>query len=410
MLDALGLIIGFITVMLILSLVVTAMVQTTQLLFKMRTKNLLVGVTAIIQEELDVDTEIKAAATTDATATDPVIPKAVKEKGKKDGRGQPKDLASEIVTKASPLQPTTRPQAFASGLMGGERTWLTPEELLKSTKRVLDGLGIKFKEDEVERFAKRFEELDADLRKRFLGRIRLITLVWGAVVAIYFQVSAIALLNDLARNPEMRVQAAAYANAMIGAADKAGKEPKPGEKIQESAKESFLKIHTKLKDKLKDFKGTGERTEILAELRTALAGVPKLDELEKEYSEILDRLHLQHVQTAIADAKKTAEKLTAFHLEPWGDPNFYRGDHALQNSLGVLITILFLAFGAPFWFEKLKLVVGLRDALKDATQAEVGKTMTAEEKAAAEKKAAAAKETAAKEAAEEKDAADEGSD
>ena len=74
-------------------------------------------------------------------------------------------------------------------------------------------------------------------------------------------------------------------------------------------------------------------------------------------------------------ARDSRDHLSALGVEPWSKGwDFYGGEDSRRNIVGVLLTALFLTYGAPFWFRVLQSTVGLRDVLKPKDEKDNGKT------------------------------------
>jgi len=275
LLDVLAIIIGFSAVMLLLSLIVTAMVQATQHLFRMRSANLRDGLEMVIGQ---------AAGNVSAAET------------------------ARVLIETASLPPSKSPLGrLLDALAPRARTWIEPEEIGEYLKEA----ATKLTDRQIEDAARRFQRAERLMTMRFVGRIRVVTLLWALLVPMWFQVDSLALLRNLSLQPELRAAAVGLGPQVAGEAE---------ETLQALGSD----------EDVSDF---------------ALAG-------------------LAAVRESAARANSAAGYLGAFNLHPfqagWA---FY---WSLSNLIGVLVTTLALMLGAPFWFKVLKSAVGLRDTLKPA--------------------------------------------
>ena len=86
-----------------------------------------------------------------------------------------------------------------------------------------------------------------------------------------------------------------------------------------------------------------------------------------EYAELLDELYLEELRVSVG-------RLGKLNIEPWGrGTEFYwtgsgkDRDINGANVVGVLIMAMLLTLGAPFWFQALRNLAGLRDLLAPVT-------------------------------------------
>ena len=100
------------------------------------------------------------------------------------------------------------------------------------------------------------------------------------------------------------------------------------------------------------------------------------NEIVKEYDKILIELYKKQEEAAIKKAEESIDKLDRFNIAAWPyGMKFYRDEQGIKwgNIAGVLITAIFLTFGAPFWFSRLQEAVNLRDILSKGIKPETKK-------------------------------------
>lgn len=339
LLDLLSILIAFATVMLLLSLFVTSLVQSAQYLLRLRIRNLRHGVADLL----------------DTVLTDGP-----------DATGGGMEMAKRVLTDPRLAQGRTG----ASRLR--ETSWITREELLELLRR--RGLT-PAKRREVSRW---FDRLEANLSKDFLTKMRWLTLACSLVVAVVFQVDAFETLRDLSVNPDLRAELSALSKEVLAerATEIAALRDERG-----VTEEALIRLERATEDSaidaaIEEVGGSDlERGDQVAELREALEAhhvdSQAVGVQLAEYRRLLDAIATERLEEADALRGEVTGQLARFDLTPFGrSPGFYwrkgRGLGGLQakHLLGVLVTAVFLSFGAPFWFNQLKNLVALRDQLE----------------------------------------------
>ena len=325
MLDAVGILIGLVTVILVLSIVSTSLVQMTSSLLRLRGRNLFRGVERLLLAAAEAG-------------------------GIEEGKMDSKELVEKVCSSSGLLEigRSWLPAKAPRWLSGPSRSWIGREEL----KEILDGMSGLTKEfkDKVDEL---FPRLEALTKKRFGFFMRVVSIIWAVVIAVAFQVSAPKLLHDLSVDPELRKLAVESAGE-IGALRDVGAEAL--EKLG-AEREDLVTVLAQVESA-----GPGETAPIV-EVRKALSGRDDAEEIVGRYAEIV----LELKQEQIEDSMRTLGKLD---IGLWGQGNrFYWTTSAgaldveWGNVGGVLMTAALLSLGAPFWFQMLQKLSGLRDAL-----------------------------------------------
>ena len=352
-LGMISLLIGFITVMLLLSVLVTALVQATQATFRLRARNLKKGLLALFNDAL--------------------------------GGNDPKDLKKKVnkylntrgidVVKQKKLGTN-----LLSRIIGSAVSNIETEELKESLDYMEERLKERgseepLKEDEINKIRASINKIWANFErlmdKRFLFIVRIISIAWAIIVAFYFQVSAPHLLNRLSIDSDFRDRLVAEA---VNLTDEQGDKLDLTVEYQDISEQALLKLEKEyptFKEKLEEVSGTGDDK---AALKEELKIVIEDEGTDKEradilnsYNKILDELYEENREKSIERVQEITSRLGRINIIPWqyGD-HFYLKDGALQwgNIIGVLFTAILLSFGAPFWYERLKEALRLRDMLK----------------------------------------------
>ena len=258
--DVLGILIAFITVMLVFSIVITSLVQATQAVLRFRARTLRDSLAKILKDVQESDTKDASVAADNAL-------KLLNE--------------SESALLFSKFKPT----GFFSKLFGPQVSWMDRENLDIELKKN----ALKMTPSQIYKVSEKFKLIQKPMQKVYLRKTRLVTIFWSVIVAVIFQLSTHQLLHDFSVSPELRAKANEFAIQFI-------KENKGGDELSLS------------------------------------------DEISNS---------------------------ALLNIKPWAKPDFYLNKDGYQwnNVVGVLVTILLLSLGAPFWFNTLKSVVSFKDSL-----------------------------------------------
>jgi hypothetical protein len=356
--------IGFIGVMLVLSLAVTALVQLVQNLMMLRANNLRVGLQALLEklflEQTAPVTEEEKARTGDAAKT-----KA--------------SYYRDKVLKLAPFVPE-KESSILTKFFSPTTTWVKKDEL----EEHLQTAGLKMTDAQRDRLSLLFERMEDYLRKRFIMNVRMITIACAFVVAGYFQLSTPELLNRLSTDDEYRARAVAATEEVYTEAPALIAQSTNYQNVSEKALDQLASKHPEHVALFERASGKGNsKGEIIAELRSALATLPPESQarLLKEYDTLLTDLQKQAVADAGERFGAMTDRLGKFDIIPWPRGwSFYTKPNS-KEIIGVLITVFFLTFGAPFWYERLRELIQLKDALKPKVRDEAERDKKAEESA-----------------------------
>ena len=346
LLNTLDTFIGFIGVMLVLSLVVTALVQFVQNSLRIRAKNLRVGLQALLDKLPDDKTTKKSSE-----GANPEKPSSLE-------KGRAQELREKVL-KSAPFVPDEH--SWINTLFSPTTTWVTEEELLEH----LNTAGVTLSAAEMERLPLLFDRMEDYLRKRFILSVRIITIVCSVLVAAYFQVSTPALLIRLSHDDKYRAQAVGAAEQVYKDAPALIAASTNYQNVSAMALEQLTARHPEHAALLERASGLGpSHQDMVAELRAALAPLPAATQLKiaAEYEQLLTDLQEKAVKDARGQLGELTGRLAKFDITPW--PEGWKFFRKPQNYVGLLITAIFLTFGAPFWYERLRQLIQLRDALK----------------------------------------------
>jgi hypothetical protein len=348
--DMLGILAAFIMVILLLSLIVTSLVQITQATFGIRGKNLHHAVSRMLTElQIDQSGETR---------------KEGKKTAKKNANELMNAVPAALLTRSASTNPFFR-------IWGSGVSWIEADEFEEAVDRKKHDLGLK--DFQVTEIKEGFKKIEKPMQKRLKRSMRYVTVGWAIAVAVCFQVSTPALLGRLSGDEELVGTVLASAESNYEDVEKAITRLKSYEDVAAQALEELEASHPDAGPDIEEAAGIGStREEIVAELNDVLADDEMRDEIVADYERRLDELVEENRLLAIHEASMAMQNLSLFGIEPWGDASFYwsGGKPQIANIVGVAITAFLLSFGAPFWFDRLKEVAGLRDALKKLTPKE----------------------------------------
>ena len=360
--DIIGVLIGFVAVMLLLSLLVTGLVQSVQALLRTRARNLRKGIEELIR--------------------------IVAEK-----KDDSKKLAGDILNSNSflVLGKQKNPNSYLSRAIGSPVSYIDSSKLpeavhaafMEAAPKQRDAGEIESESSQIsEKMSKNWPLLERQLEKQFIKYIRIITIVCALVVAFSFQVSAPDVLNRLAIDPDLRSKIVSEAMTIYeGGGEKAGLVPA----YRDVSEQALIEVEKKYPDlekceKIEQFSGSGKtRYDILEEfgevLESLRSDIPNLDinEVGNYFKEQLDNFYQEEEAQNKKQMRAALDTLSKFNIGFWPDGwTFYKDKRGIQwqNIIGVLVTVVLLSFGAPFWYERLKDVVKLKDALSKGIKKE----------------------------------------
>ena len=279
LMDILATFVGFIAIILLLSLIVTGLTQLSTATLRLRVRNLRRALTVLIND-------LRGGGLT-----------------KKGVRSAVEDTIT-----AANFGTLQAPNDMIAGLGLVRVSWIASEDLIDCLKTA----GVNVTPADAQKTLTAFRRLEVYMEKRFTLFTRFITFGVALFVAVWFQISSPELLRSLWSDAELRSRYEAVADELL--------------------KESPTR-----------FQAGSANVSTDAELEAAAK--------------------------AGTDVRLDAQKrLATLDIAPWqAGWAYYKGDGVLKLQWhrigGVLITALLLTFGAPFWYERLKDVARLREAV-----------------------------------------------
>ncbi len=352
MLDTLAMLIGFVTVMLVLSLVVSGITQAIQSWLKMRERNLIWGLSLL----LDAFHTAQTASTFEGTPAD-----------KKKWVGNAKRVAKKVVAiERQPGDPGVIERLMSVG---------TPQVAAVSESelpRILKDAAIsetidlgKSLSDEM-RVREQFTVAKNRMSDRFKYQIRILTFLLALGVAALFQISAPDLLTRLSTDPAYRNQLTHNAETIYAQTTELVRKIPTHEDVADQALTAVAEQFPEHADDIYQAAGVGfDRDSVVGELEHVLKELDneKRDQIVIAYGREIDKLYNEQFEQAIGRIKATSAAAAQIDLRilPYG-PEFYSDP---INLTGLLITAILLSFGAPFWYDTLGMLIKIKKNIEN---------------------------------------------
>ncbi len=407
MLDVLGVLIAFVSVILLLSMVVTALVQATKSLLRLRGRNLLVGVASLLDSLGDRGSGDSPGESENQPAN------GAAGQNKRDGlmaraadlirgwtRNPSKQRAASLLnnSRLASVDTVIGENDLTSILAGPKLTWADPEQLADLVRQELsptadthsdpgaksgDALGAEGdapaevipadstqKDAQTQSIETGLKSLEPAMTNRLQFIMRMWTIFWALLVAGAYQVSAPELISSLSNNPNLAAAYGSRSDEVLGIAETFIGNPRYYEVGYEALDQLAVRYpdHAGLIDEVGIVEGTMD--DLVTELENVTQGhldATQSKDVAADYRCILSILAGQGEDcdepTELSDI---STQLAAFDIEFWGRGlNFYRdpanGHLKFDAIFGVLLTAILLTFGAPFWYEQLRTLAALRD-------------------------------------------------
>ncbi|WDE07431.1 hypothetical protein SG34_011380 [Thalassomonas viridans] len=317
MIDILGIAIAFITTMLLFSVLVTALVQAVQQLRSKKHKGLVSGMSKFA----DAIAELEPGFNT--------------------GKFQQLVTSGIVVEKAQYVDFTKVQHVYRQ---------------LSATKGIEDV-----------HLQQMFEQAEDEMRLVFKQHMDIASIVISAVIVVVMQLDAFALLNRLSVDREFRQALAAQGQAVL-VAPKLG-QAAPFSDIERKVNRQFVEELPPEYPLLQELAGqeNANKKDALAAFSQLMQQVPAMSEeevevLRQDYLAALEKELVLAQQQSVTSAMEQYRSLSKFGFQvlPVKSMDYYL---SWQTLLGLLFSAILISFGAPFWFNILKSVVGLKDAM-----------------------------------------------
>jgi hypothetical protein len=207
------------------------------------------------------------------------------------------------------------------------------------------------------------DDVDAWVRHRFTLQMRWITIAFSIAIAFAFQVSATKLLKDLSTDPELRREAAGIVEGLD--------EPQAKPDFAELSAQALGSLARAVPTVRADLERVGGQAvdwdDARAEIDLVFEDHPERERVLTEYDRIVTQIESAQRAQGKELAQATLDRMALLNIEFWrSGSEFYVKKKSIQwgNIIGVLFTGILLTFGAPFWYERLRDLRVLQNALK----------------------------------------------
>ncbi len=330
LMDMIGVLLGFVAIMLLLSMITMILNQVTHDIFRLRARNLWSGISALLGFSCWTDPQ-KASM----------------------------NILYRKMNRRLEGSPRTKIGKMLDTFLGPVITEISYDEFVNLVKEESGGKKGVSKEE-----FKRMEEL---LIRRFKKVMNWVSFGWSVVIAVCFQISTPELLYELSTNDEFREEAVELADQAKDTYDTVDKVPNC-EILANKALNKLARRHPDLEEILEEVSGQGESPQnVINEIKLVLADHDiNTNAVISDYNKIFEELLKNKRESLMSSAATVSGDLAKLDIRPWkAGIGFYftaKGFPRLDHWLGVFITALLLSLGAPFWFERIKDLASIKDA------------------------------------------------
>ena len=369
--------IAFVGVILLGSLMVTALTQVVIALLNLRGKNLLWGLKRLVSE-IEPSLQASSEAIVRKILANPLV--SVEEKGKGFwGRFHKlpavirrEEFSRLLIKLAESKDADEFGDVAAKGLR--DLTTVDPDELKKKLDALPQDLG-KAAENELKKINELifnkfktarskivelegwFDNLMDRLGQRFARASRVIAVCGALFIAVFFKLDSIQLIKQTYADQELRTRLLAsvtgiqeMGNALLG-----------GPNYYDVAFGSLKEKHPDFTKPSDSFILTREGADRWLQ-ENGLEGVP-FKELSKEYDDALTEAIKEKLGSLGNNLMTMNATLNDMSLRIFGEKYLWQEPLDLSRILGILISIVLLSLGAPFWFNVLKNLTNFRTSL-----------------------------------------------
>ena len=349
--DVLGVLIAFISIILLLSIVVTALTQATQATFRVRGRNLLTSVTRLLEATNHLDPGLS--------------------------RTEKRKAAARVLNNGNvaTVDKVKKPDGILRRVILGPRTsWVEARELAAAIRHMESPISSDATTANKDMpppappddpLVKEIKRAEPSWCKRFQYFMRLITIGWSLIIAIGFQVSAPSLFASLSQDPARTALILGEQAEVTKIATEALAEDEY-DLVSDEALDELAKQYPAFADDIAQAGNAAPtKAELLQQLLDVLPDVPERPAMVQAYSKLIDARVTKTDTSAIDSTDDAVNKLSTFGISWWqhGAAYYYNQQGGVNVSvlIGALITAILLTFGAPFWFEQLRTLAALRD-------------------------------------------------
>ena len=361
---------AFAVVMLLFGLVITILVQLVVAAGGLRGRNLLWAVTRVLERSPDL--RAHAAEIAEKALRHPAVTpsgKTAKVIGSEELHAVLQDLA------ASPGAPLTdrAKEALNKALTGAvpQESLDHAEKLASEFKKLYPNEAAKMDEalnltqQKAHRLGSDFETwFDTIMSRstdRFVLRTRVWTVVFSVLLAFGAQIDSFDLLRNLSTDAELRAVLAQKADQTLSRADEVLLAKSVAVESLETIRPDFGELKDKEIPSSLVTRSQGEAW-IIEEFKDK----PGFPDIQRAYNKTFDELtpkRLDRLGNQVLDLKADLEE-SQLVVFPASWPSYVDGWKKIEGHLpGIILSVLLLSLGAPFWFNALRTLASLRPIL-----------------------------------------------
>ena len=340
MIEILGILIGFCSIMLMFSILVTSIVQAISSVINLRAINLNEGLLNI------------------ANKVSPLFGK--------------RELDSQLNERLRTLI------AGNLGILLKRRVGYVSYEQVKN--EIVDlykdefesGIKFRIRGDLEKKIKTHFERIENEMAERFQAWMNWLSIFVAFLVVGLFQINSFELLKKLSLDEDYRVALSAYYEKVDGPL------------LLIDSKEIFLNVNDRVNNEfilkyraqeksVEQLSAVGNENidDALIDYSNVLENSPEFQQGHfSEYKLLLTRSLEEELKYQREKITGSMKELTEYDFEPLpnGKEYFYQSDGSLiKNWLGMIISAILISLGSPFWFSTVRNLIGLREMLSSSS-------------------------------------------
>lgn len=352
MIEILGILIGFCSIMLMFSILVTSIVQAISSTLNFRARNLSDGLISIAKQIVTIDGE----------------------------EAHKKNLETRLLELIKPNVGYIKRKV---GYVSYEQVIETVREFYKENLEEHTEFSIKTSYEK--RIKAHFERIEHEMAARFQAWMNWLSIIVAFFIVCLFQINSFELLKKLSLDEDYRVAISAYYEKVDSPL------------LLVDSKELFLDVNEKVNSdfiikyreqepSVEQLSAVGNESldDALLDYSNALASSPDfLQAHYLEYKSLLKKaleLELKSQRDRVAGSMK---ELTEYDFEPLPNGTDYfslSNDAFVKNWLGMIISSILISLGSPFWFTTVRNLIGLRDMISSPSSSQTSQDKPSSEK------------------------------
>lgn len=396
MLEQIDTVVAFSVVMLMLSLVVTALVQVISALSDLRGRNLASGLSNLLHQ---IEPELRIKLADGSTVADHIADAVVKHPAIAHAGTRAKAISQDELVRvlrdlcsekpAAVIDPTAKSKLtdlVETEVPGGVAIWHAAEavadelatkfpDLKNEIKATVDAAGSTVSKLEFQ-IGQWFDTVMNRLSDIFTRKTRAITVVISVLFVGMLQIDAGEILRQITNTPGLRARLAAMSDTALSQANK----------IFDNSERAMAALADVRKQNEKDTQFVSALDKEAPHLTRCVDGknwlienfkaLPNADKLEQEFDKACQEESRRamgnsydQIRALQSDLEKTDLKIVPVEIDrqPVFDTcaHWWAAYGVRRHLLGTLVSLVFLSLGAPFWFNMLRQLSNLKPAIAE---------------------------------------------